>query len=90
MRDESDNPTTQMSGQDDTFQGPAAAVHFKEVKIVWFDHRCHAQLLQSCNRECSDIFYHMVVWVDYTEGHAEIKQSCKNCFPSHRQRPSQS
>ena len=39
----------------------------------------HAQLLQSCNRECSGIFYHNMVWVDYTEGNAQIKQSCENC-----------
>ena len=31
-----------------------------------------------------------MVWVDYTEGNAQIKQSCENCFPNHRQRPSQS
>ncbi|KAK2181154.1 hypothetical protein NP493_409g06019 [Ridgeia piscesae] len=63
---------------------------FKKVKIIWFDHTGHSQLLQSCNRECSDIFYHSMVWVDYTEGNAQIKQSCDNCFPNYRQRPSQS
>ena len=31
-----------------------------------------------------------MVRVDYTEGNAQIKQSCENCFPNHRQRPSQS
>ena len=61
---------------------------FKKVKIVWFDHTGHAQLLQSCNRECFDMVYHSMVWVDYTEGNAQIKQSCENCFPNHRQRPS--
>ena len=71
-------------------KGPAAAVRFKKVNIVWFDHTGHAQLLQSCNRECSDIFYHSMVWIDYTEGNAQIKQSCENYFPNHRQRPSQS
>ena len=71
-------------------KGPAAAVLFKKVKIVWFDHTGHAQLLQSCNRECSDIFYLSMVWIDYTEGNAQIKQSCENCFPNHWQRPSQS
>ncbi|KAK2175364.1 hypothetical protein NP493_737g00021 [Ridgeia piscesae] len=40
--------------------------------------------------ECSDIFYHSMVWVDYTEGNAQIKQSCEKCFTNHRQRPSQS
>ena len=54
-----------------------------QVKIVWFDHAGHAQLLQSCNRECSDIFYLSMVWIDYTEGNAQIKQSCENCFPNH-------
>ena len=54
------------------------------------DHIGHAQLLHSCNRECSDISYHSMVWVDYTEGNAQIKQSCENCFLNHRQRPSQS
>ena len=63
---------------------------FKKVKIIWFDHTGHSQLLQSCNRECSDIFYHSMVWVDYTEGNAQIKQSCDNCFPNYRQRPSRS
>ena len=29
-----------------------------------------------------------MVWVDYTEGNAQIKQSCENCFPNHRLRPS--
>ena len=71
-------------------KGPAAAVLFKKVMIVWFDHTGHAQLLQSSNRECSDIFYHSMVWVDYTEGNAQIKQSCENCFSNHWQRPSQS
>ena len=28
--------------------------------------------------ECSDIFYHNMVWVDYTKGNAQIKQSCEN------------
>ena len=71
-------------------KSPAAAVLFKKVKIVWFDHTGHAQLLQSCSRECSDIFYHNMVWVDYTEGNAQIKQNCENCFLNHRQKPSQS
>ena len=61
-------------------KGPAVAALFKKVKIVWFDHTGHVQLLQSCYRECSDIFYHSMVWVDYTEGNAQIKQSCENCF----------
>ena len=51
------------------------------------------QFMLNCYRaviECSDIFYHSMVWVDYTEGNAQIKQSCENCFPNHRQRPFQS
>ena len=34
--------------------------------------------------ESSNIFYHSMVWVDYTEGNAHIKQSCVNYFPNHR------
>jgi len=71
-------------------KGPAASALFKKVNIVWFYHTGHAHILQSCNRESSDIFYHSMVWVNYTEGNAQIKQSCENCFPNHRQRPSQS
>ena len=67
----------------------SAAVLFKKVNIVWFGHTGHAQPLQSCNRECSDIFYHIMIWVDYTEGNAQIKQGYENCFPNHWQRPSQ-
>ena len=70
-------------------KGTAAAVLFRKVNIVWFNHTVHAQLLQTVI-ECADIFYHSMVWVDYTEGKAQIKQSCENCFPNHRQRPSQS
>ncbi|KAK2171991.1 hypothetical protein NP493_1006g00010 [Ridgeia piscesae] len=41
------------------------------------------RFLQSCNREYSDMFYHSMVWDDYTEGNAQIKQSCENCFQNH-------
>ncbi|KAK2169578.1 hypothetical protein NP493_1184g00004 [Ridgeia piscesae] len=40
--------------------------------------------------ECSGIFYHSMVWVDYPEGNAQIKQSCENYFPNHRLTPFQS
>ena len=62
-----------------------AAVLSKKVEIVWFDHTYHAYLLQSCNRECPDIFNDSMVWICHSEGKPQIEQSCQN-----RQRPPQS
>ena len=43
--------------------GAIAAVLSKKVEIVWFDHTNHFHLLQSCNRECPEIFNHSMVWI---------------------------
>ena len=52
-----------------------AAVLSKMVEIVWFDHTDHGHLLQSCSRECPDIFSHSMVWIYHNEGKAQIEQT---------------
>ena len=54
-------------------KSPAASVLLKKVEIICLDHSDHDKLLQSCDRECSHLFDHSVVWFYHGQGKAQVE-----------------